>query len=115
MIEVPSLVVHLANPGETPVNVSALYLVSSMASPVELKEHHAMHGEYQTPFTVEPQGGHDVHVRGKTLLGKFDWGSPPTTFRARVYVHDEVRRIHKSKPFVIEVDALRERESQSSA
>ena len=115
MIEVPSLVVHLANPGETPVNVRSLYLVTSFSSPVELKEHHAMYGEYQLPFTVEPQGGHDVHVRGKTLLSKFDWESPPPTFRARIHVHDELRKIHKSRPFEIDVHALREGESENSA
>ena len=107
-IEVPCLVVHLANPGETPVNVRGIFLDQEGGPAIELKEHHAMYVEYGVPFTVEPQDGHDLHVRGITLAGKLGDLSLRRTIRVRVEARDELGRVHRSKPFSIEADSLRE-------
>jgi hypothetical protein len=97
--EVPCLVIHLANPTDKPVYVKQVLFQSAGREAVELGEHHAGYGELTRPFTVDPWGGQDLHVRGKTLLEKLHVTSVPTQIRATVVVLDELRTSYRSRPF----------------
>lgn len=113
-VDVPTLLVHFANPGESAVNVRKVELSGKAIGTVELAEHHAMYTELSKPFTVNPKDGHDLHVRGQTLLNKLRETSAPSSFKARVHAIDELNRVHKSKTFEIDRKRLREADHSSA-
>ncbi len=104
--DVPTLSVHLSNPGERPVHVVTVELEPARGPSMVLPEFNILYPNYLPQFTVEPLHGHTYTVRGQVLADRLVQLGFSSGARFRVVVEDEVGRRYTSRRIPITPEQL---------
>lgn len=105
--EVPMLCIHLANPTDAPIPVTAVQIRVNHKTPIALQEFHLL-GTPQPQCVAKPHDAREYYVRGKELAGDLDKVGIRGHFHAVVEIHDEFDRTYSSKLTSLSTEELAE-------